>query len=165
MARKQDRVFLLYDSGHWSGSSAGAGSVGSVSQLSRLTVALFWHSCFMVIWWWKKDWNTFRSILPVSTCSQQATAEEWTGTASLPKQYLSFDFFCRADKLYSWSAAGPSFKNVGSLFNGPVILCNRFLAGNLVLVLPLGRGGWLLEYENTLETVQSAINSPLIIII
>jgi len=40
VARKQDRVFLLYDSGHWSGSSTGAGSVESVSQLSTLKVAL-----------------------------------------------------------------------------------------------------------------------------
>lgn len=107
----------------------------------------------------------FRSILPVSTCSQQATAEEWTGPTPLLSQYLSFHLYCMADKLYSWRAAGLSCKNVGSLLNGPVILCNRFLAGNLVLVLPLGRGGWLLEYENTLETVQSAINSPLIVII
>ena len=41
VARKQDRVFLLYDSGHWSRSSTGAGSVGSVSQLSTLKMALF----------------------------------------------------------------------------------------------------------------------------
>lgn len=40
-ARKQGRVFLLYIVGHWSRSSTGAQSVGPVSQLSRLTVALF----------------------------------------------------------------------------------------------------------------------------
>lgn len=57
------------------------------------------------------------------------------------------------------------FKNVGSLFDDDVILCNRFLVGNLVLALPLGRGRWILEYENTLETLESAINSHLIIII
>lgn len=40
-AREQDRVFLSYVLGRWSGSSTGARLVGSVSQLSRLTVALF----------------------------------------------------------------------------------------------------------------------------
>lgn len=67
--------------------------------------------------------------------------------------------------LSSWRVAGLSFKHVGSLFDDHVILCNRFLAGNLVLALPLGRGGWLLEYENTLETLQSAVNPHLILII
>lgn len=67
--------------------------------------------------------------------------------------------------LCSWRAAGLPFKNVGSLFDDHVILCHRFLAGNLVPALPLGRSGWLLEYENTLETLQHAISSHLIIII
>lgn len=90
---------------------------------------------------------------------------ECTASTSLLSQYLSFSLYFRVDVLSSWRVAGLSFKHVGSLFDDHVILCNRFLAGNLVLALPLGRGGWLLEYENTLETLQSAVNPHLILII
>lgn len=47
-------------------SLTGAGSVWICQSALHTKNGIILAFMFMVIWWWKKDWNMFRSILPVS---------------------------------------------------------------------------------------------------
>lgn len=87
--------------------------VGSVSQLSRLTVALFWHSWIMVKWWWGREREREMKASPILVmfpCSQQRGSPLFTGLNtphSLLNRCSSFNLYlARVVDTLCWGGGG-----------------------------------------------------------